>query len=270
MMVLCILFLVPLLILCTFFVFPTLLRVAAHGKKMPSPTPTFAAMPSSSGNTFTDAQGNVWTLEANQKVYENGKPAGHTANVIQLLYSNGIIYHENAKHNWYSWNGSGWTRTSAPSNQPSTTPTPAGKTGKMMKVKVTFYAYSDNNPHGRAIAYPHSSNPQTIHNEAGGSGTYDDPLTMATDRVEGWPLGTRIYAPFIKKYVVYEDSCGCDAPPHIDIWMNSNGSNVGKTQACEYYWTQDSTSVEINPPAGRDVSTAPLFNTNNATCLKSV
>ena len=93
---------------------------------------------------------------------------------------------------------------------------------------------------------------------------------MATDAVNGWPIGTRIYVPFIKKYVVYEDSCGCDDPPHIDIWMNSNANNAAKTYACQEYWTRDSTPAEINPPPGRDVSTTPLFNTSNATCVKSV
>jgi hypothetical protein len=57
--------------------------------------------------TIIDSTSNNWTV-TNGVVYENGKPAGYTAEVILLLYYNGIIYQENVARNWWSWKGS-WT-----------------------------------------------------------------------------------------------------------------------------------------------------------------
>jgi hypothetical protein len=56
---------------------------------------------------------------------------------------------------------------------------------------------------------------------------------------------------------------------HIDIWMNSNGSNTAKLQSCQYSWTRPSMPIEINPPKDREVTTAPLFDTSTAVCRTS-
>jgi len=74
-------------------------------------------------------------------------------------------------------------------------------------MEVTFYGWADNSPPGNAIAYPANGGQPTIHNAAGGTGTYADPITFATAPTEFSP-GTRLYVPFIEKYVVMEDSCG--------------------------------------------------------------
>jgi 3D (Asp-Asp-Asp) domain-containing protein len=138
---------------------------------------------------------------------------------------------------------------------------------------VTFYGWADNSPPGNAIAYPMNAGHPTLHNGAGGIGTYADPITFATAPAE-FPQGTRLYVPFIQKYVVMEDSCGqCTTDWtnsrkwHIDIWMNSNGTETTSSLiSCENSWTRTQTDVELSPPPSRAVTTAPLFDPSTNTC----
>lgn len=148
-----------------------------------------------------------------------------------------------------------------------------GDGGTVMSVYVTFYGWADNSPPGGAIAYPKDGGFPTFHSTAGGVGTYADPITFATDQAE-FPVGTVLYVPFIEKYVVMEDDCvECDTDWtsmhkwHIDLWMNSNGSESPSSLAnCEGNWTRTSTPVEISPPPGRTVTTTPLFDPATNTC----
>jgi hypothetical protein len=132
-------------------------------------------------------------------------------------------------------------------------------------MEVTFYGWADNSPPGADIAYP------GLHAMAGGTGTYADPITFATDMTEFAP-GTILYVPFIEKYVIMEDLCGqCQIDWrshlfHIDVWMNSDASHTTQLIACENSWTRMMTDVEIRPPPGRPVTTAPLFDPASGTC----
>ena len=149
----------------------------------------------------------------------------------------------------------------------------AGDGSASISVYVTFYGWADNSPPGGAIAYPKSDGHPTLHETAGGTGTYADPITFATDKAE-FPVGTRLYVPFIEKYVIMEDDCvECDSDWtsghkwHIDLWMNSDGTETTSALAsCEDRWTRDSTSVEVDPPDGRTVTTTPLFTPATNTC----
>jgi 3D (Asp-Asp-Asp) domain-containing protein len=143
-------------------------------------------------------------------------------------------------------------------------------------MEVTFYGWADNSPPGNAIAYPANAGHPTVHNAAGGTGTYADPITFATAPAE-FAQGVRLYVPFIEKYVVMEDSCGqCTTDwtnsrkYHIDLWMNSNGSeSTSALVNCENSWTRSQTDVETNPPPTRTVTTAPLFDPATNTCRTS-
>ena len=145
--------------------------------------------------------------------------------------------------------------------------------GTTIPMQVTFYGWADNSPPGNAIAYPANADPATVHDAAGGTGTYADPITFATAPAEFSP-GTRLYVPFIEKYVVMEDSCGqCTTDwtgsrrYHIDLWMNSNGTeSTSALTACEGSWTRGQTNVEVNPPPTRTVTTAPLFDPATNAC----
>jgi hypothetical protein len=137
----------------------------------------------------------------------------------------------------------------------------------MLQVEFTLYGWPDNSPPGNAIAYPQ------IHHGAGGTGTYADPITFATDQAEEAP-GTIIYVPAFLKYAIMEDGCvSCSSDwnssmkYHFDLWLNSNASSDSqKVQACEGQWTQSQTTVEINPPSGRMVDPTPLYDTSTNTC----
>jgi hypothetical protein len=166
---------------------------------------------------------------------------------------------------------------SAPTADASgTTDAPADvvtEAGTMMSVYVTFYGWADNSPPGGAIAYPKSGGYPTVHELAGGTGTYADPITFATDKSE-LAVGTILYVPFIEKYVVMEDDCvECDSDWtssrkwHIDLWMNSNGTeSASALTTCEGNWTRSATAVEVNPPIGRTVTTRPLFDPSTNVC----
>jgi hypothetical protein len=137
----------------------------------------------------------------------------------------------------------------------------------MLSVLMTLYGWPDNSPPGSSIAYP------KIHQGAGGTGTYADPVTFATDSNEEAP-GTIIYIPAFLKYAIMEDGCvACSSDwnsgmkYHFDFWLNSDASsNSQSVIQCEGSWTQNMTTVEINPPPGRMVDPTPLYDTQTNTC----
>ncbi len=55
---------------------------------------------------------------------------------------------------------------------------------------------------------------------------------------------------------------------HIDLWVNSDGTNGDKLLKCEYSLTRSSADVEINPPSDRAFNTAPLFNPSDGSCYQ--
>ena len=112
---------------------------------------------------------------------------------------------------------------------------------------ITGYSYYDNTPPGSTgIAYP-----GTRHDVAAGTGSYDDPITLAVgwDRSAGpqWPVGSRFYLPFLRKYVIVEDQCGDDAEDGpcyqldeaaegattwIDVWVGGQGQSKHAADDC--------------------------------------
>ncbi|HTK65039.1 MAG TPA: hypothetical protein VL595_21810 [Pseudonocardia sp.] len=135
-----------------------------------------------------------------------------------------------------------------------------GPTG-FAQTNMTFYAAYDNDPAGSTdIAYPNER-----HSKAGGTGTFADPLTFATDPNE-LPPGTLIYYAPLRKYFVMEDECAeciddwkASKRPRIDLWTSATTDK--RVLACEEKLTPDGlVSVEINPPADHPVDTRPLFD----------
>jgi hypothetical protein len=133
--------------------------------------------------------------------------------------------------------------------------------------RVTFYGWPDNDPPGNGIAYPR------VHSGASGTGTYADPITFATDPKE-WAPGTILYLPYLKRYVIMEDSCAAcitdwkSGQYHIDIWVNSDGRLDNQVLACENALTVENIPVEVAPPADRPVDATPLFDPTTGTCSK--
>jgi hypothetical protein len=116
---------------------------------------------------------------------------------------------------------------------------------------ITAYTWQDNTPPGS----PEISNP-VLHAQAGGTGTYEDPVTIAVghSRATGQdvldlPAGTRIYLPDVRRYFIVEDTCGDGPAPEngpchtgareqgnaslwIDMWIGGGGENASFVNAC--------------------------------------
>ncbi|OGG01419.1 hypothetical protein A2Z33_02680 [Candidatus Gottesmanbacteria bacterium RBG_16_52_11] len=165
------------------------------------------------------------------------------------------------------------TRTPSPTRVPSPTPTAiptptpdifSGLESEMFY--ITYYGWPDNSPPGDAIAYPKHRYPDAVHETAGGSGTFTDPVTFAavTGSVD---IGTVYYLPYIAKYVVMEDICSnCRQYNHIDIWMNSGPEFAGEVETCQRKWTRQQEKVITDPPPGLPVNHAPIFSRETGWC----
>lgn len=142
------------------------------------------------------------------------------------------------------------------------TPTPVSNERIIEKAFVTAYTWWDNTPPGSAqIARP------VIHQTAGGTGTYADPVTLAVGHsinptFQDYPTGTRFYIPNVQKYFIVEDLCGDGNKPQngpchtgyqqygattwIDMWID--GRNMTSTQATQCAYKVTATQrVVINP-----------------------
>jgi hypothetical protein len=137
----------------------------------------------------------------------------------------------------------------------------------MVSVELTLYGWPDNTPPGDQISFPQ------IHQAAGGTGTYDDPVTFAADENAVTP-GTVIYIPAYLKYAIMEDACSdcsnawtTSSSYWFKFWLDSNARSYPQAvYACERTWSRNMTTVEINPPPGRMVDTTPLFDPQTNTC----
>ncbi len=82
------------------------------------------------GNTspLIDSAGNQWTLTSGGQVANNGVVDTSTSNVIEMAYSNSLLWQENASNLWWYW-GPGWLPLNGTSVSPlPTTPTSNTKT----------------------------------------------------------------------------------------------------------------------------------------------
>jgi 3D (Asp-Asp-Asp) domain-containing protein len=130
----------------------------------------------------------------------------------------------------------------------------AGKgPAKRMTVELTGYSWFDNSPAGSSEV----SNP-VLHKEAGGRGTYADPITVAVADGSFKP-GTRFYIPSVRRYVIVEDSGASDGNNHLDMWIGGKGGSKSGAKKCMDRIT-GSTAAERNPPAGRPVMAGPIYS----------
>lgn len=137
---------------------------------------------------------------------------------------------------------------------------------------MTLYGYVDNSPAGPAIAHP------CLHSVAGGTGSYSDPITFATD-VNELPWCTIIYVPYMARYFIHEDECGqCDQDwirdhrYHFDMWAGGDAASRTKPErgallSCENTWTlangptdPNDPTILVNPPPNLTVVSTPIFS----------
>jgi len=142
---------------------------------------------------------------------------------------------------------------------------------------VTFYGFPDNSPPGTTISFPQ------IHDQAGGTGTFDDPVTFATDPRLFSP-GQVIYVPFLQKYFIMEDLCTNSGPgdqgngcvndfdaglAHIDLWTGGTAdSDVNAQLQCEDSLTSNNVDIIVDPDDQQPVDTTPLFNADTGECFQ--
>lgn len=127
---------------------------------------------------------------------------------------------------------------------------------------TTGYGWPDNTPKGSAqISDP------IVHSLAGGTGTYQNPITLAVGHtitggkdILDYPAGTKFYIPNLRKYFIVEDTCGDGNAPQngpchtgykgnvwLDLWVGGNSSNQTQTLKCEDAITD--THLVIKNPA---------------------
>jgi hypothetical protein len=168
----------------------------------------------------------------------------------------------------------------------------AGGSEVQFQAYTTVYGWWDNTPPGSSdIAFPASDYPGiTLHNLAGGVGTYADPASLAV----GWslntsthvetpdfPAGTRFYVPNMRHYFIVEDECGdyttggtlpqfepchslTQAPAGsqiwIDMWGGGQGVTSGQSDTAENNMTPDVPVLVIqNPNANYSVVSGDLI-----------
>jgi hypothetical protein len=154
------------------------------------------------------------------------------------------------------------TTQAPPAESAGTSGSVPSSSGQTLDVYLTGYGWWDNTPPGSAEI----SNP-VLHSEAGGTGTYADPITVAVpyhcdnDCLQ-WPAGTKFYLPSLQRYLIVEDTCGDDGPDscgdsngnHLDVWVGGSGGSESASDACEDAITGDTTAIE-NPAS--DLAVTP-------------
>jgi hypothetical protein len=182
----------------------------------------------------------------------------------------------------------------------STTPIETSNETRL-KAYTTGYSYWDNTPPGSSeIAFPKKGGYPTFHDIADGTGTWDDPITVAV----GWTLlgatstpdyapGTKFYIPSVRRYFVVEDLCGdvkadgtlpqnepCHKPvkevldmgteAQIDLWIDGKTGTADSTLDCMSKITGDGPHLVIlNPKANYVVVSGAIFTNGACTELFS-
>ena len=143
---------------------------------------------------------------------------------------------------------------------------------------MTLYGYVDNSPPGTDIAHP------CIHDAAGGTGTYADPVTFATDSKE-LPWCEIIYVPYMERYFIHEDECSqCDhdwtklQKYRFDMWAGGDAASLHQPERkallrCESTWTRGNSirdknnpTITLDPPSDLPVVTTPIFSPPGTCC----
>ncbi|MBO0876802.1 MAG: hypothetical protein J2P19_25790 [Pseudonocardia sp.] len=129
-----------------------------------------------------------------------------------------------------------------------------------MSIWLTGYSWQDNTPPGSSkVGEP------VLHQVAGGTGTFADPITVATPGHQGdqaWKPGTKFYLPTVRRYVIVEDSGAAKEPEgtdtHLDMWIGGQDGTKSATDDCENQFT-GKVPAQLNPPDGLPVMAGPIY-----------
>jgi hypothetical protein len=145
---------------------------------------------------------------------------------------------------------------------------------RLITAYVTGYSWFDNTPVGSALV----SHP-VLHSSAGGTGTWEDPITVAVGHslatghdVLRWAPGTRFYLPDLRRYLIVEDTCGDGPTPQhepcsvgfpaadttwLDVWIDGRSDTPARTVACARA-ISGSRTVLVDPLRGHPVVAGPI------------
>ncbi|MEL4358062.1 MULTISPECIES: LysM peptidoglycan-binding domain-containing protein [unclassified Luteococcus] len=135
----------------------------------------------------------------------------------------------------------------------------AGGSERVITAYTTGYTWFDNTPVGSAeIAHP------VIHSSAGGTGTYQNPITLAT-ATGRFPAGTRFYVPNMRRYFIAEDIGGnqmhnppAGASAWLDLWIDGQGGSASGANRCAMAITGNH-KVIVNPRPGYAVQAGRVY-----------
>lgn len=133
-----------------------------------------------------------------------------------------------------------------------------GKPAQAYKIKafITGYSWYDNTPRGSADICC-----GVIHENASGTGTYKDPITVAVPGSQGdmeTPPGTRLYFPHAMRYGIVEDSGATEmSRKHFDWWVDGRNYSESNSEDCMSEITGLYTIV-VNPRQGLPVTVGSL------------
>lgn len=174
---------------------------------------------------------------------------------------------------------------------PKQTPSPVSSEVHL-QAYTTSYTYWDNTPPGSSIiAFAKKDGFPTLHDEAGGTGTYEDPITLAVGHViqeatdtPDFAPGTRFYIPNVRRYFIVEDTCGDgdkpqDIPCHnlnnpknkapagatvwLDLWIDGKDGTANTVDNCANILTGVHTVIK-DPEPDYVVVTGSVFE--NSAC----
>lgn len=153
------------------------------------------------------------------------------------------------------------------SPSPGSPAPPPGSHTQNVTAYITGYDIYDNTPPGSPVI----SNP-VIHQVAGGTGTYQDPITVAVGHsiingqdILDWPAATRFYIPNLRRYFIVEDTCGDGPTPQngpchnlstadpgaqtwLDVWADGTQMSSSAATNCEDNITHNQLVIK-NPPS---------------------
>jgi hypothetical protein len=195
----------------------------------------------------------------NQTIGGNGSTSGGNNSSTGNNSSsgnNGSTGNNSSTGNGYNGNSANGSSNGV-SVSPSALPTgPA----KQEHIWLTGYSWQDNTPPGSSIV----SHP-ILHKEASGTGTYEDPITVAVPGQGNgiWKAGGRFYLPTVQRYVIVEDTGA--SPPHsgedghLDMWIGGQGGSKSATDSCMNKITGDNVPAQYNPPPNLPVLRGPIY-----------
>lgn len=146
-----------------------------------------------------------------------------------------------------------------PATTPPEQPEQSGQS-RQLSIWLTGYSWQDNTPPGSSkVGEP------VLHQVADGTGTFADPITVATPGHKGnqeWKPGTKFYLPTVQRYVIVEDSGAADAPAgtdaHLDMWSAGQDGTKQDVNACMASFT-GKVPAQLNPPDGLPVMAGPIY-----------